>query len=181
MACLTSLTEEVADIYQKITAKSASSEITMKKKGEIIPLKRGGVVVKTKLGWIQFGIPPETVKDSLNLGIEVPSYYVVPTVRFDKKTGINLAEFEFPAYFNYFVKKRKINLICSKDAFDAIRIIFQETLLGPLSFDVLCFRNDLLIADRTCQRSFIIHLTKARYRTSKRNWLTSPKRSRGTR
>ena len=135
MACLTSLTDEVADIYKQIKEQS-SAEMVMKKKGEILPLKRGGLVVKTKLGWIQFGIPPETVKDSLNLGIEVPSYYVVPSVRFDKKTGINVAEFEFPAYFNYFVKKRKINLICSKEAYDAIRIIFQETLLGPQEFEV---------------------------------------------
>ncbi len=28
---------------------------------------RGGCVVKTKIGPIQFGIPPETVKDSINL------------------------------------------------------------------------------------------------------------------
>jgi len=137
MACLTGLTEEVVDIYQKINlSKSTTSEMFLKKKGEILPLKRGGVVVKTILGWIQFGIPPETVKDSLNLGIEVPSYYVVPSVRFDKKTGINVAEFEFPAYFNYFVKKKKINLICSKEAYDAIRIIFQETLLGPQEYEV---------------------------------------------
>lgn len=49
-------------------------------------------------------MPPETVKDSLNLGIEIPTYYIIPTNRFDKKFGISVAEFEFPAYFNFFVK-----------------------------------------------------------------------------
>lgn len=136
MACATSLTEEVLHTYRLHENKTDSIEKINLKKGEVVPLKRGGVVVKTKLGWIQFGIPPETVKDSLNLGIEVPTFYVVPSVRFDKKTGINVAEFEFPAYFNYFVKKKKINLICTKDAQDAIGIIFQETLLGPKEFEV---------------------------------------------
>ncbi len=140
MACATGLTEEVLHTYRiNETIQTKISEMGLKKKGETIPLKRGGVVVKTKLGWIQFGIPPETVKDSLNLGIDVPTFYVVPSVRFDKKTGINVAEFEFPAYFNYFVKKKKINLICSKEAFEAIRIIFQETLLGPKEFPVLFY------------------------------------------
>lgn len=32
---------------------------------------------------------------------------------FDKKFGLNFCEFEFPAYFNFFVKKNKITLICS--------------------------------------------------------------------
>ena len=30
-------------------------------------LMRGGCVIKTKIGPIQFGMPPETVKDSINL------------------------------------------------------------------------------------------------------------------
>jgi len=47
-------------------------------------------------------MPPETVKDSLKLGIKVPTYFIIPTNRFDRKSGINVAEFEFPAYFNFF-------------------------------------------------------------------------------
>lgn len=82
-------------------------------------------------------MPPETVKDSINQGIEVPIFYIIPEQRFDKKFGINVAEFEFPAYYNYFVRKRKINLICDKEAEKAIRIIFQETLLGPVSHEVM--------------------------------------------
>lgn len=41
-------------------------------------LKRGGIVINTSIGNIQFGIPPETIKDSLISGYEVPQYFVVP-------------------------------------------------------------------------------------------------------
>ena len=39
------------------------------------------------------------------MGLEVPRYYIVPFKRFDSRYGVNLAEFEFPAYFNFFVRK----------------------------------------------------------------------------
>lgn len=87
-------------------------------------LMRGGCVVKTSIGPIQFGIPPETVKDSLNLSQEVPTYYILPSKRFDKKSGINVAEFEFPAYFNFFIKRKKCTLICSEEAQRSVRTIF---------------------------------------------------------
>ena len=48
-------------------------------------LPRGGVYVQTKHGNIQFGMPPETIKDSLNLGLEVPSIFVPPKDRFNLK------------------------------------------------------------------------------------------------
>jgi hypothetical protein len=69
-------------------------------------------------------MPPETVKDSLNLGIDVPTNYIIPTSMFDNMIGIATAEFEFPAYFNFFVKRRKINLICTYDQEEKIRTIF---------------------------------------------------------
>lgn len=72
----------------------------------MIKLNRGGIVVETSIGPIQFGIPPETVKDSMIMGKEVPTYYIVPSQRFDTKFGINVAEFEFPAYFNFFIKRK---------------------------------------------------------------------------
>jgi hypothetical protein len=110
------------------------------KKGfpDVIKLPRGGLVIQTKaLGNIQFGMPPETVKDHLNLGIDIPAYYIVPQKMFDKGFGLSVAEFEFPAYFNFFVKRTRITLICTKESEMAVRAIFQETLLGPRNFDVL--------------------------------------------
>jgi hypothetical protein len=58
------------------------------------------------------------------LGIEVPTYYIIPTQRFDRKFGINVAEFEFPAYFNFFIKKRQVTLICDLQTASAIKIAF---------------------------------------------------------
>ena len=107
---------------------------------EVDELPRGGVSVETvAVGRIQFGIPPETIKDSMLLGLEVPRVYIVPTERFcsdlGPALGINLAEFEFPAYFNYFVRQKKICLIVdSKAAERNIRNVFEETLLGPKQF-----------------------------------------------
>lgn len=73
------------------------------------------------------------------LGMEVPSVYIVPVERFCREMGpvlgINMAEFEFPAYFNYFVRQKRCTLIVdSYDAEKDIRSVFEETLLGPGHF-----------------------------------------------
>jgi hypothetical protein len=101
-----------------------------------ILLPRGGVIVPTSIGNIQIGMPPDTVKDSITLGVEIPIYYVVPAKRFDFTACLNISEFEFPAYFNFFVRKTQICLICTPDDEMRIRTVFQETLLGPLNYDV---------------------------------------------
>ena len=87
----------------------------------------------------QFGIPPETIKDSMRLGLPVPQVYIVPVERFCREMGpalgVNLAEFEFPAYFNFFVYKKRCTLVVdSADAEQNIRRVFSETLLGPAQF-----------------------------------------------
>ncbi len=73
------------------------------------------------------------------LGMEVPSVYIVPVERFCREIGpvlgINMAEFEFPAYFNYFVRQKRCTLVVdSTDAERDIRHVFEETLLGPEHF-----------------------------------------------
>lgn len=107
---------------------------------EVDELPRGGISLETKaVGRIQFGIPPETIKDSMLMGIEVPSIYIVPVERFCREMGpalgINMAEFEFPAYFNYFIRQKRCTLVVdSLDAEQDIRAVFEETLLGPPNF-----------------------------------------------
>lgn len=107
---------------------------------EVTQLPRGGISIETiAIGRIQFGIPPETIKDSMLLGVDVPLYYIVPVERFCRDLGptlgVNLAEFEFPAYFNFFVQKKRCTLIVdSDDAERNIRRVFEETLLGPAHF-----------------------------------------------
>lgn len=135
----------------------------------IIKLLRGGCIIKTIIGNIQFGMPPETVKDALNMQLDVPLYYIVPTDRFNRKYGLNVAEFEFPAYYNFFVRKKRINLICTKEAEIAIRIIFQETLLGPESYEV---KNNILKKIyflRLYQRIFTILMIKMDIQIFKKN------------
>lgn len=105
-------------------------------------LPRGGVSIQTQAcGYVQFGIPPETIKDSMKLGLEVPSVYIVPVDRFCREMGpalgVNLAEFEFPAYFNFFIQRKRCTLVVdSVDAERNIRRVFSETLLGPAQFRV---------------------------------------------
>ena len=75
----------------------------------------------------------------MRLGIPVPQVYIVPVERFCREMGpalgVNLAEFEFPAYFNFFVyKKRCMLVVDSDDAEENIRRVFSETLLGPAQF-----------------------------------------------
>lgn len=104
---------------------------------EIDHLPRGGISFDTEaVGRIQFGIPPETIKDSMVLGLGVPSVYIVPVERFCREMGqalgINLCEFEFPAYFNYFVRVKQCTLVVdSQEDEQNIRRVFSETLLGP--------------------------------------------------
>lgn len=100
------------------------------------PLPRGGVVVDTPIGPIQFGIPPETIKDHMALGLPVPTTFVVPVEPFKRdigpSQGLNIAECEFPCYFNFFVRRRKVNLVVpSPEAEARLRAVFQETLFGP--------------------------------------------------
>ena len=66
---------------------------------EVTKLPRGGISIQTQaVGAVQFGIPPETIKDSMRLGLEVPRVFIVPVERFCREIGpalgINLAEFE---------------------------------------------------------------------------------------
>jgi len=103
-------------------------------------LARGGVYVHTCIGPIQVGIPPETIKDCLGAGMAVPRHYIVPAERFNRQLGnnmgINVAEFEFPAYMNKFFYNQSVNLIVdSKEVEDRIRTVFQETLFGPETID----------------------------------------------
>lgn len=75
----------------------------------------------------------------MRLGIPVPQVYIVPVERFCREMGpalgVNLAEFEFPGYFNYFVHKKQCTLVVdSPEAEDNIRRVFAETLLGPAQF-----------------------------------------------
>lgn len=97
----------------------------------VLRLSRGGVYVATPVGPLQIGAPPETIKDSMALGLPLPDVFVVPPVLFDKRRGRALAEIEFPAYYNFFVLKRRAKLIVeTEDTADRLRTVFRESLFG---------------------------------------------------
>jgi CRP-like cAMP-binding protein/phosphoribosyl 1,2-cyclic phosphodiesterase len=77
-------------------------------------------------------MPPETIKDVMEYGLDVPVVYTLPRELFDRRRGLSVAEFEFPAYYSFFLLKRRCRLVCpSRDIERRVRSIFQESLLGP--------------------------------------------------
>ena len=100
--------------------------------GTWLALPRGGYYVRTSHGPLQIGIPPETIKDVMELKLDVPVAYVLPRDLFDRRRGLSVAEFEFPAYYSFFLLKRRCRLVVpSRDIERRVRAIFQESLFGP--------------------------------------------------
>jgi CRP-like cAMP-binding protein/phosphoribosyl 1,2-cyclic phosphodiesterase len=77
-------------------------------------------------------MPPETIKDVMELKLDVPIAYVLPRELFDRRRGLSVAEFEFPAYYSFFLLKRRCRLVVLSPEIEArVRAIFQESLFGP--------------------------------------------------
>jgi CRP-like cAMP-binding protein/phosphoribosyl 1,2-cyclic phosphodiesterase len=102
----------------------------------IVALPRGGTIVHTSIGPVQFGAPPETIKDSLQAGIEVPSVFVLPQTWFSRRRGITVAELEFPVYYNYFVRGRRVLAVCDESGRKRLLSVLRESLLGPAVVDI---------------------------------------------
>jgi CRP-like cAMP-binding protein/phosphoribosyl 1,2-cyclic phosphodiesterase len=98
---------------------------------EVINLPRGGTLIKTPSGSLQIGAPPETIKDSLKILGDVPDTFVIPNRMFNADRGVSLADFEFPFYFNFFLKRRAINLIGQRHQIETILKVMKEAILGP--------------------------------------------------
>ncbi len=99
-------------------------------------LKRGGYLLQTSVGSVQFGVPPETIKDTMVTPDGVPSFFVLPFDLFDWIKGISVAEIEFPLYFNYFVRKTRTNIVCQHEQVDLMQKVLQEALFGPAEISV---------------------------------------------
>jgi CRP-like cAMP-binding protein/phosphoribosyl 1,2-cyclic phosphodiesterase len=98
---------------------------------EVIQLPRGGTLIKTDSGSLQIGAPPETIKDTLNILGEVPDTFVIPNRMFSTDRGVSLADFEFPFYYNFFLKRRSIKLIGQRHQIETILAVLREAVLGP--------------------------------------------------
>ncbi|MBN2545073.1 MAG: cAMP/cGMP-dependent 3',5'-cyclic-AMP/GMP phosphodiesterase [Spirochaetes bacterium] len=97
----------------------------------IIKLNRGGYVVLTSAGPVQFGSPPETIKDTMKMSFGVPQIFVLPNNFFNWIKGISVAEVEFPIYYNYFIKKRKTYIICEREQAYRFKNVLHEAIFGP--------------------------------------------------
>lgn len=114
------------------------------KEYKVIKLPRGGVVVKTSAGLLQFGSPPETIKDTMLLPEGVPSAFLLPGKLFHVEKGIAVAELEFPIYYNYFLKNQKVFIICTQEQKEQLLAILQESVFGPEHLNI---ENDFAMGE----------------------------------
>lgn len=99
-------------------------------------LPRGAYVVTTSEGRIQFGAPPETIKDTLITDEGVPEIFVLPRQMFNWSKGINVADMEFPIYFHFFIKQQRALVCGTMDQAKALATALQEAVFGPREFDL---------------------------------------------
>ncbi|MCF8091991.1 MAG: cyclic nucleotide-binding domain-containing protein [Desulfotignum sp.] len=92
-------------------------------------LPRGGIIVSTSQGTVQFGIPPETIKDTMKEG--VPGIFILPWSLFSLEKGVSLAELEFPVYYHFFFLKKKIEVVCTREQKQRLKTVLTEALFGP--------------------------------------------------
>jgi CRP-like cAMP-binding protein len=112
--------------------------------GKVKTLPRGGYLVPTSVGDVQFGSPPETIKDTMVMESGTPRIFVVPKHTFHLDKGISVAELEFPIYYNFFIKGRKTYIVCTAEQKKQLLAVLQESLFGPEHIDI---RNEYLYGE----------------------------------
>jgi phosphoribosyl 1,2-cyclic phosphodiesterase len=98
-------------------------------------LPRGGLLLPSSLGPIQFGVVPETIKDTVETPEGVPTVFVVPKKLFSVARSVNLAEIEFPAYWNFFVQRKRTTVVCHPGQRELLTRVLSEALFGPERLD----------------------------------------------
>ncbi len=104
--------------------------------GVVTALPRGGFLVRTSEGNIQFGAPPETIKDTIPTEDSVPQTFVLPRELFNWQKGINVADMEFPIYFNFFLKKQKVTVFCREEQGKRLKTAMHQAVFGPAQLDL---------------------------------------------
>ena len=100
-----------------------------------VKLPRGGLIVTTASGRVQFGVPPETIKDTIESEEGVPRTFILPPDMFSLEAGISMAELEFPIYYNFFFKQQTVRVICTGAQQDRVLTVLTEALFGPEHLD----------------------------------------------
>jgi len=94
-------------------------------------------LVDLSVGPLQIGMPPDTIKDSMQQGEDVPRLFVLPADLFETGIDQTYVDVEFPVFFNFFIKKAFLNrekrmiLIGRQDHLDRVRVMFKESIFGP--------------------------------------------------
>lgn len=99
-------------------------------------LPRGGYLIDSSAGYVQFGSPPETIKDTMFLPRGTPQIFVLPNKFFHMEKGISVAELEFPLYYNHFLRQKKTYIICDEIQKDQLKTVLNESLFGPEIIDL---------------------------------------------
>lgn len=94
-------------------------------------LPRGGVVVSWDDLWFQLGAYPETIKDTMGSNRGVPDLYLLPDQLFDVRNGVTAAELEFPLYYNFYMKERRLRFVCRQDQLRPMLRVLKEAIFGP--------------------------------------------------
>ncbi len=110
------------------------SEVSTEKGYQTLP--RGGYLIDTSAGYIQFGSPPETIKDTMSFPKGSPSVYVLPNRFFHTDKGISVAELEFPLYLNHFIRQKKTFVVCTEKQKNQLLVVLNESVFGPETIDL---------------------------------------------
>ena len=121
-------------------------------------LPRGGYIVDTSAGPIQFGAPPETIKDSLTTEQGVPEILVLPREMFNWDKGINVADMEFPIYYHFFIRGQSPLICGTLEQARLLATALQEAVFGPRDFDLrddsIDIGDDVFVPDISGELSF---------------------------
>ncbi len=98
-------------------------------------LGRGGQLVQWGDLHLQVGAYPETIKDTMTSSEGVPQIFVVPERLFDAYLGVSAAELEFPVYFNFYLKGRKLRFICRQKQLRPLVRVLKEAIFGPAALN----------------------------------------------
>ena len=109
-------------------------------------LPRGGYLVETSVGYIQFGAPPETIKDTMLLPRSTPQIFVLPGEFFHVEKGISVAELEFPLYYNFYLRQKKTYVVCTEEQREQFKVVLQESVFGP---EVVDLRSEYVNGEET--------------------------------
>jgi CRP-like cAMP-binding protein/phosphoribosyl 1,2-cyclic phosphodiesterase len=102
---------------------------------EAAQLPRGGLLVSCPGFAIQIGAYPETIKDTMAAESGVPDLFLVPESLFDLKHGLSSAELEFPLYYNFYIKQRRLRILCRSHQARPVLRVLREALMGPLRLE----------------------------------------------